>query len=132
MTRPDRSGDGGMTGATGDLTPDDAVGEFIPAERREISDPEHQAEVTTAHGRGAPAQHGERGAPGESHGGGGAPRDGGTGSEHGLSGGDPAYRMESRTGPSSADRHRRHEEDEHRRGEGDGDGDEFADHEEHF
>jgi hypothetical protein len=119
-----------MTGATGDLTPDDAAGEFIPAERREISDPEHQAEVTTAHGRGAPAQHGDLGEPGESHGSGVAPRDGGTGSEHGLSGADPAYRMETRPDPSAAERHQRHEADEPRHTEGDGD--EFADHEEHF
>jgi hypothetical protein len=130
MTRPDRSGDGGMTGATGDLTPDDAVGEFVPAERREISDPEHQAEVTTAHGRGAPAQHGELGEPGESSGAGAAPRDGGTGSEHGLSGSDPAYRMESRPDPGAADRHHRHDADEPRATIDDGD--EFADHEEHF
>ena len=130
MTRPDRSGEGGMTGATGDLTPDDAAGEFIPAERREISDPEHQAEVTAGHGRGAPAQHGEFGVPGESHASGGAPRDGGTGSEHGLSGVDPAYRMESRPDPDGAVQHRRHDVDEPRRSSDDGD--EFADHEEHF
>ena len=119
-----------MTGATGDLTPDDATGEFIPAELREISDPEHQAEVTTAQGRGAPAQHGELGDPGESSGPGAAPRDGGSGSEHGLSGSDPAYRMESRPDPAASERHRRHDEGEPRRTSGDGD--EFADHEEHF
>ena len=39
MTRPNESGGGGMTGATGDLTPDDAEQPFIPAEQREISDP---------------------------------------------------------------------------------------------
>jgi len=37
MTRPNESGGGGMTGATGDLTPDDAEEPFIPAEQREIS-----------------------------------------------------------------------------------------------
>jgi hypothetical protein len=40
MTRPNESGGGGMTGATGDLTPDDADKPFIPAELREISDRE--------------------------------------------------------------------------------------------
>jgi hypothetical protein len=118
-----------MTGATGDLTPDDVEDEFVPAELREISDPEHQGDVTTAHGRGAPAQHGDIGSPGESHDGGGAPRDGGTGSGHGLSGADPAYRMESRTHGTDAERHRRHEDGEHRAGT---DGDEFLDHEDHF
>lgn len=130
VTNRREPGGGGMTGATGDLTPADADVPFVPAERREISDPQHQAEVTTSHGRGAPAQQADLGDPGESHGSGGAPRDGGTGSEHGLSGADPAYRMESRTGPSGADRHGRHDETRHRRGESDGD--EFSDHEDHF
>lgn len=119
-----------MTGATGDLTPDDADEPFVPAEWREISDPEHQADVTTAHGRAAPAQRGDFGTPGESQGGGGAPRDGGSGSGHGLSGADPAYRMQTREHSSDEERHRRHEEGEPRRSEGDGD--EFADHEDHF
>jgi hypothetical protein len=131
VTRPNPSGGGGMTGATGDLTPDDADRAFIPAELREISDPEHQAEVTAAHGRAAPAQHGDVGAPGEeSHGHGAAPRDAGYGSGHGLSPSDPAYRMEGRPDPHVGERHRRHEEGEQRRFEGDGD--EVADHEEHF
>ena len=42
MTRQNESGGGGMTGATGDLTPDDADSPFIPAEQREISSPESQ------------------------------------------------------------------------------------------
>ena len=37
---------GGMTGATGDLTPDDIQRDFEPGELREASDPAHQAEVT--------------------------------------------------------------------------------------
>jgi hypothetical protein len=119
-----------MTGATGDLTPDDADEAFVPAELREIGDPEHQADVTTSHGRAAPAQRGDLGSPGDTHGGGDAPRDGGSGSGHGLSGADPAYRMESRGPASEEERHRRHEEGEHRRTERDGD--EFADHEDHF
>jgi hypothetical protein len=118
-----------MTGATGDLTPDDDDEAFVPAELREISDPEHQGDVTAAHGRNAPAQHGDIGSPGESHGGGGAPRDGGSGSGHGLSGADPAYRMESRPRGPDAERHPRHEAGTHR---SDDDGDEHGDREEHF
>src|SRR5688500_17162917 len=108
-----------MTGATGDLTPDDEDEAFVPAERREISDPDHQGDVTAAHGRAAPA-----------HDGGGAPRDGGTGSGHGLSGADPAYRMQSREHSSDDERHRRHADGEHRGSEGDGD--EFGEQEDHF
>jgi len=37
---------GGMTGATGDLTPDDIPRDFEPGEWREASDAAHQAEVT--------------------------------------------------------------------------------------
>lgn len=130
MTNRREPGGGGLTGATGDLTPDGTDVPFVPAERREISDPQHQAEVTTAHGRGAPAQYGDPGEPGAEHGTGGAPRDGGTGSEHGLSGDDPAYRMETRPNPSGNERHRRHTAGEPSRI--DVDGDEFSDHEDHF
>jgi hypothetical protein len=45
MKRPDETGGGGMTGATGDLTPDDADRPFVPAELREISDPQPKAEA---------------------------------------------------------------------------------------
>jgi hypothetical protein len=38
------SGGGGMTGATGDLTPDAMPGEFQPAELREVSNPKDPAE----------------------------------------------------------------------------------------
>lgn len=37
-----------MTGATGDLTPDDIQRDFEPGEWREASDPAHQADVTRA------------------------------------------------------------------------------------
>ena len=126
MTRPNESGGGGLTGATGDLTPDDADEPFVPAEWREMNDPERQGDVTTSHGRSAPAQRGDIGAPGESDGGGGASRDGGTGSEHGLSGADPAYRMQSRASTPDEER----EDGEPRSSAGDGD--EFADHQDHF
>jgi len=121
MSRPNESGRGGMTGATGDLTPDESDHSFVPAELREISDPEHQAEVTTAQGRHAPGQHGHPGAIPETGGEGAAPRDAGYGSEHGLSSADPAYRMESRPEPTLD-----------RRRSDSGDTDEHADHEEHF
>lgn len=42
MTRPNDAGGGGMTGSTGDLTPEDSDGPFIPAELREISSPESE------------------------------------------------------------------------------------------
>ncbi len=45
MTRREQSG-GGMTGATGDLTPDDIQRDFEPGEWREASDPAHHADVT--------------------------------------------------------------------------------------
>lgn len=121
MTGRNQSGRGGMTGATGDLTPDEGDHPFVPAELREISDPEHQAEVTAAQGRHAPGQHGRPGAVPEAGGEGAAPRDAGYGSEHGLSSADPAYRMESRPEPTH----------ERRRGDP-GDTDEHSDREEHF
>ena len=45
MTRPDKSG-GGLTGATGDLTPDTIQRDFEPGEWREANDPAHHADVT--------------------------------------------------------------------------------------
>ena len=49
MTRRDQSG-GGLTGATGDLTPDDIQRDFEPGEWREASDPSHHADVTRSQG----------------------------------------------------------------------------------
>jgi hypothetical protein len=37
---------GGMTGATGNLTPSDADDEFVPAETREINDPDAARRAT--------------------------------------------------------------------------------------
>ena len=89
-----------MTGATGDLTPDDRQRDFEPGELREVADPQHQADVTRSQGARAPAQSGEVGDPGGELEEGGptnmATRQSGYGSEHGLSPDDPAYRMESR------------------------------------
>lgn len=45
LPRPE-PGEGAMTGATGSLTPDSATDEFVPAERREISDPARDVTVT--------------------------------------------------------------------------------------
>ena len=45
MSRREQSG-GGLTGATGDLTPDDIQRDFEPGEWREASDPAHHADVT--------------------------------------------------------------------------------------
>lgn len=49
MTDDRNAGGGGMTGATGDLTPD-AMGTrpFVPAETREMADPGSHADVTEA------------------------------------------------------------------------------------
>jgi hypothetical protein len=91
-------GGGGLTGATGDLTPDDTEEPFVPGERREVEDAESRAALTYRQGAGAPSQRGEVGDPGGADVDGGptdmAQRESGYGSEHGLSPNDPAYRME--------------------------------------
>jgi len=131
MRRPNDTGGGGLTGATGDLTPDDADEAFVPAELREISDPAHQADVTVSQGRSAPSQSGDVGEPGNEAGDRGPTELGtgesGYGSEHGLSPDDPAYRMESRQ-PGGRDERQAREPD---RGPRIG-GDDLADDEEHF
>ena len=48
-----------MTGATGDLTPEDADEAFVPGERREIEDPDARARVTTEQGASAPVEGGD-------------------------------------------------------------------------
>ena len=45
MTRPNESG-GGLTGATGDLTPDESEQPFIPAEQRAMLNPEPEADTS--------------------------------------------------------------------------------------
>lgn len=47
-----------MTGATGDLTPDDAQRDFEPGEWREASDPAHQGDVTRSHASHSPSERG--------------------------------------------------------------------------
>jgi hypothetical protein len=55
-----------MTGATGDLTPDDVDRAFEPGERREVADPTHHADVTRAQAGSGPATPGEAGQTGAS------------------------------------------------------------------
>lgn len=51
---PDKGADrGGMTGATGNLTPDNADEEFVPAETRELTDPASVRRRATSHRRTA-------------------------------------------------------------------------------
>ncbi|MCV0403605.1 MAG: hypothetical protein K5924_07815 [Chloroflexi bacterium] len=99
------SGGGGMTGATGDLTPDASTRAFEPGELKEVAGPESQADVTVDQASRAPAQAGDIGEPGEDRAEGGptnmATRESGYGSEHGLSPDDPAYEMEGPTRPAS-------------------------------
>ena len=94
MSERPEAGGGGLTGATGDLTHESTDRPFVPAERREMED--RQAEVT-----GSPArQSGESVPDGDPLVAGDvtelAQADGGYGSGAGLSGTDPAYRMEKR------------------------------------
>lgn len=101
MTDRESTGGGGLTGATGNLTPDETDAAFEPGERREFGDPASQAEMTTAQAARADAQRGHVGDPealpleGLTNL---ADRDMGYGSEHGLDPDDPAYRMESHPG----------------------------------
>ncbi|HEX2765558.1 MAG TPA: hypothetical protein VHR55_02810 [Candidatus Limnocylindria bacterium] len=124
---------GAMTGATGDLTPDDTDEEFVPGERREVSGTDaEQGSVTYHQATGAPAQRGDVGDPGAARAAGGftnlAERESGYGSEHGLSPNDDAYRMEVH--PPAG----HHAEEAHRREAGDIEAgvDETADREERF
>lgn len=92
---------GGMTDATGSLTPEPEEGPFVPAELREMTDPRHASDLTAATYRrredrrssnsdepGSLIEQGDRTAPND--------RDGGYGSEHGLARNDPAYNEQAR------------------------------------
>jgi hypothetical protein len=100
------TGEGGMTGATGELTPESSRDAFVPAERREASGAEHQADVTaTFHreggqliGAGSGDDVAGEGGPTEL-----ATRESGYGGSHGLAPHDPAYRMERHPSASEAD-----------------------------
>jgi hypothetical protein len=102
---PDEPGGGGMTGATGKLTPDSSDDEFAPAEWRESVGSGEERNVTAAVRRESDQLHAgaiddpERLRLGDPHDY--STRDAGYGSEHGLSASDPAYRMEHH--PSAAE-----------------------------
>lgn len=106
MTDRDNPGGGGLTGATGDLTPEAPDQAFEPGERREVAGPD-RAQVTYRQGSSAPAQAGEVGDPGGAAAEGPtnlAQRESGYGSEHGLSPEDPAYAVEVHPPAGSDDR----------------------------
>ena len=125
MTDHPPSSRGALTGATGDLTPDEIQRDFEPGEWREASGADHQADVTRSQSSHAHVHrsHGEAGTdegPTELAG-----RESGYGSEQGLAPDDPAYRMEVR--PPSPRIEEPHARRDNRIG-----GDELADHEEHL
>jgi hypothetical protein len=86
---------GGMTGATGNLTPDEPDEAFVPAETREISDPAAARQLTASAHRRAEARQAEgHGDPGwlpdiEADSAPNARDGGGHGSEQGISPDDP-------------------------------------------
>lgn len=103
-----------MTEATGSLTPDGADEAFVPAETRELTDARAARDMTAAAHRrrdtrrasgsddpGSLITRQENTQPND--------RDGGYGSEHGLSGDDPAYVEETHlpSNPNRAARARR-------------------------
>ena len=101
---------GGLTGATGSLTPSESEpeDEFMPAETREISDPHAARRITAetyrrAEERGA-HQADPTGPPATDDKKPQQTRGGGYGSGDGLSEDDPAYRMEERALPSKGER----------------------------
>jgi hypothetical protein len=98
--RPSNEPLDGMTGATGNLVPGDPDDQFVSAARREAEDPDSAGAMTAAAHRRREA----RRATGDDDPGSlidwrdDVPpndRDGGYGSEHGLSSEDPAYREET-------------------------------------
>jgi hypothetical protein len=97
--------EGGMTGATGELTPESSTESFVPAERREASGADRQADVTATYHRsghaiveGSGDEPSEEAGPTEL-----AQRDSGYGGTHGLTPNDPAYRMERHPSASEAE-----------------------------
>ena len=99
-------GGGGLTGATGDLTPDESAEPFEPAERREIDDAEQRGRVThqqTIRGSSTAVDAGDPGWGPDTGDSTDAPRDAGYGSTHGLSPDDDAYRMDHHAPPPASD-----------------------------
>jgi hypothetical protein len=125
----DDKGKGGLTGATGSLTPTDPDEEFVPAETREMNDPAVARTVTAAahrraEDRGVGQVDDASGPPVTDEGKVQQTRGGGYGAGSGLSGQDPAYRMEETALPAPESRQptgepvlggdeRREPEDEH-------------------
>ncbi len=64
MTDRDNPGGGGLTGATGDLTPEAPDQAFEPGERREVEGAD-RAQVTYRQASAARAQRGDVGQPGD-------------------------------------------------------------------
>jgi hypothetical protein len=109
---PDERADrGGMTGATGNLTPDNADEDFVPAETRELTDPAAARQLTATTHRRAEARRTEGSEAGQllERGDDTAPndRDGGYGSARGLGADDPAYRLEEHAPPAKPGRRTR-------------------------
>jgi hypothetical protein len=102
--RDERADRGGMTGATGNLTSDNADEDFVPAETRELTDPAAARHLTATAHRRADARRIEGAEPGQllERGDETAPndRDGGYGSARGLGADDPAYRLEEHAAPA--------------------------------
>jgi hypothetical protein len=104
---PDEHADrGGLTGATGSLTSDNADEEFVPAETRELTDPTAARQLTAGAHRRAEGRRADDAGPGQllERGDQTAPndRDGGYGSAKGLGADDPAYRLEEHAAPANA------------------------------
>ena len=105
--RPVPPSGGGMTEATGSLTPDDSDTPCVPAELRAINRPEIAHAATIGARQRNAAEHGPMDTPGrlderpiEQMG----PneRDGGYGSEHGLASNDPAYAFDERAADAAS------------------------------
>jgi hypothetical protein len=135
MTQRPPSSRGALTGATGDLTPDEVQRDFEPGEWREASGADHQADVTRSQASHAHA-HAHRKRPAEL-----APdegptelagRESGYGTDAGLAPDDPAYRMEVRPESPRIKEPEGAGAEPHGRRETRIGGDELADHEEHL
>ncbi len=59
MTDRNDPGGGGLTGATGDLTPDEVDEAFVPGERREMEDPDGRARAATEGAASGPRPDGD-------------------------------------------------------------------------
>jgi hypothetical protein len=90
-----------LTGATGDLTPDELDEPLVTAERRAMEDDTHPVAVTGGMHRETERHRADRGTS-ESGAGPDHPGGGGYGTDHGLAGDDPAYAMNEASGPPAS------------------------------